>query len=233
MSLFVKLVPIFIVVFLQAEATAREIHALKSIIKAIEIHKLESKYPVANLEQRIEQLKKQKLDKKWPAPASAAKPQPQLQQHQQQRQQQQKKSNKRQKQKQKQHSGNKYPRTSAMAAAAAAAQKNVGGANPALHQYEQPLIQSTGLLPEHQNPYKSSQAMPYGMLGPNPTISPYAGPSAGPYGFSSVPMGSSGNPSQVGSHLFSSEPNMPSGYYDRITAYGGLPHYYHTSYYPQ
>ncbi|KAF7815938.1 FRIGIDA-like protein 1 [Senna tora] len=195
------------------EATAREIHALKTVMKAIESHKLESEYPLASLEQRIEQLKKQKPDKKRPAPTSAAKPQ--------QHQQQQTKNNL-----QNQNSGIKRLQTSAPVAPVAAP-KNANSANSVLHQYQQPIVQPTGLLPEHQNPYMGPQAMPYG------TIPPYTAPSAGPYGFSSVPMGSSGNPNPVASHLYSSEPNVHSGYYDRITAYGGLPHYHHPSYYPQ
>ncbi|XP_054819489.1 FRIGIDA-like protein 1 [Prosopis cineraria] len=208
-----------------AEATSREIHKLRSVIKAIQSHKLESEYPISGLEQRIELLEKE--GKKRPAYALAAKPQPQSQQHQQQQQQQHQKKNIKS-QERKQHNGNKLPRVSVPAV-----QQNAGSASSALHQYQLPFVHSTGLLTKHQDSCLSSQATPYSMVGPTPTISPYTGPSAGSYDFASVPMGSSGNPSQVGSHPYSSEPNFPSGYYDRITAYSGLPHYYRSSYYPQ
>ncbi|XP_028777861.1 FRIGIDA-like protein 1 [Neltuma alba] len=213
-----------------AEATSREIHKLRSVIKAIQSHKLESEYPIASLEKRVEQLEKQKVGKKRPLSALAAKPQPQSQQRQQQQHQLHQKNIK--SQEQKQHSGSMHPQIS-VPVAPAAVQLNVGSANSALHQYQQPLIQSTGLLPKHQISYITSQAMPYSMVASTSTISPSTGPSAGSYDFASIPMGSSGNPSQVGSHPYSSELNFPSGYCDRITAYSGLSRYYHSSYYPQ
>ncbi|KAF7831306.1 FRIGIDA-like protein 1 [Senna tora] len=188
-----------------SEVTAREIHALKTVIKVIVSHKLESEYPPASLEQRMELLKKQMSNRKRPGPASLTKPQ-------------QKKKKQRQR---------LYFQTSAPVGPA-----NV--ANAASNQYQQPLVQPTGLLPEQLNPYMSLQAMPYGMVGPTPTISSYTGPSAGPYGYTGVPLGSSGNPSQGGSHLYTSEPHSQPGYYDRTTASNGygLQHYY-ASYYPQ
>lgn len=210
------------------EAISREIHKLRSVVKAIQKYNLESEYPIAGVEQRIEQLEQQKLDKKRPAAYTlAARSQPQPQQHQQQ-----KKNIK--SQEQRQHIGNKHPRVS-VPVAPAALQQNVGSANLALHQYQQPLIHSTGLLPKHQNSYMSSQAMPYSMVGPASTVTPYTGPSAGSYDVPgpSVSMVSSGNPSQVGSHPYSSKPNMLSSYYDGIATHSGLPHYYHSSYYPQ
>lgn len=207
--------PIFIDVFLQNEITAREIHALKSVIKVIENHNLESEFPRASLEQRIEQLKKHKANVKHMAPTSAAKPP----QHQQQQ------------------SGVKRPRTSDPVGPAAVP-NNISSVSSTIHQYQQPLFQSTGLLPEHSNPYMGLPAMPYGMVDPTPTISPYTGPSTGPYGLAGVPMGPSGNPGQGDSHPNSSEPHVPSGYYDGASAYGGvsayggfgLQQYYQTSY---
>lgn len=95
---------IFIEVILQIETTAREIHALKSVIKIIENLKLESEYPRASLERRIEQLKREKRNMKHSAPASAVKPP----QHQLQ-QQKQKRNIQKQKQ---QQSGIKRPRIS-------------------------------------------------------------------------------------------------------------------------
>lgn len=230
MPQLVVLFPCLLRYFLQNEITARETHALKSVIKVIENNELESEYPPSILEERIELLKKQKNNRKHTASAFSAKPQPQ---QQQQQQQQPKKKRQRLKQKQPQQNGNKHPRISAPVGPAVVP-KNVGLANSASHQYQQPYVPPTGLLPEQLNPYMSSQAMPYGMVGPTPTISPYTGPLAGSYGFAGVPMGSSGNPSQGGLHPYTSEPNLQSGYYDRTTAHSGygLQQYYQ-HYYPQ
>lgn len=73
-------VPVFIWVFLQSEITAREIHALKSAIKVIESHNLQSEYPPESLQQRIEQLMKHKANVKYAASAFSAKPPPHQQQ---------------------------------------------------------------------------------------------------------------------------------------------------------
>ncbi|KAI9074686.1 hypothetical protein K1719_043340 [Acacia pycnantha] len=200
------------------EATAREIHALKSVIKVIENHKLESQYPPTILEQQIVRLNMQKSDRK-------RKIHPQSQP--QQKQQQQKK-----KQQLQVPHNHPYPRTSAQVGPTAV-QNIVSVANSALHQYQRTVVQPTGLLSEQLNSYMSSQAVPYGMVGQTSTISPYTGPSVRPYGLAGVPMGSSGNPTPGGSHLYS-EPNLQSGYHDRTTTYSGygLQQYYQ-SHYPQ
>ncbi|TKY57372.1 FRIGIDA protein 2 [Spatholobus suberectus] len=191
------------------EITAREIHALKSAIKVIESHNLESEYPPESLQQRIEQLMKHKANVKYAASAFSAKPP----QHQQQQ------------------SGIKRPRMSAPVGSAAVL-SSVSGASSTAHHYQQPHFQSSGLLPEHLNPYMNLPTMPYGMKAPTPTISPYTGASTGPYGLDGVPMGPSGNLGQGGSLPNSAEPLMPSGYYDSVSAYGGygLQNYYQTSY---
>ncbi|RDX79402.1 FRIGIDA-like protein 2, partial [Mucuna pruriens] len=201
------------------EITAREIHALKSAIKVIESYHLESEYPPESLQQRIEQLTKHKANVK-----NAAKP---PQHHQQ-------------------LSGIKRPRMSTPLGSAAVL-NSVSGASSTLHHYQQPhfqssgllpeqqphfqssgllseqqpYFQSSGLLPEHLNPYMSHPTMSYGMKAPTPTISPYTGASTGPYGLDSVPVGPSGNLGQGGSLPNSSEPLMPSRYYDSVSAYGG------------
>ncbi|KAL3007060.1 hypothetical protein AAZX31_08G314300 [Glycine max] len=210
------------------ESTSREINTLRMVIKTIESYKLESEYPLASLEQHIEQLKRQKTNNKHAAPTSAAKPP----QHKQQQQQQQQKRNM---QKQPQQTGIKRPRASAPVGSAAVL-KNVNNVNSTIHHYQQHLVHPSGLFTEHPNPYMSSPAMPFGMVAPTPNVPPYAGPSAGPYGHDGVPMGPSGNPSLGGSHLSSSEPHGQTvGYYDRASTYGGigLQHYYQASYYPQ
>ncbi|KAE9614752.1 hypothetical protein Lal_00036153 [Lupinus albus] len=194
-----------------AEITAREIHGLKSVIKVIENHNLESEFPCASLEQRIEELKKQKANPP---------------KHEQQQ------------------SGVKRPRISAPVGPAAVV-NNVGSASSTIHQYGQPIFRSTGLLPEHPNPFLGlppmpygmvpptpampygvvppTPAMPYGMVPPTPAISPYPGPSTRPYGPAVVPMGPTGNSGRGDPHLTPSEPHLPpSGY--------GLQHYYRNSY---
>lgn len=195
---------LFILVFLQKEITAREINALKSVIKVIENHNLESEFPTTSIEQRIEELKKLKT-----TPAFAAKPP----QHQQQQ------------------SGIKRPRISAPVGPAAVF-NNANSASSNINQYQQPHFQSTGLLPEHSNPYMNLPPLPYGVMAPTPTVPSYTGPSTGPYGIDGVPTGHSGNLGEGGSHPNSSETLVPSGYYDSVPAYEGygLQHYYKTSY---
>ncbi|OIW16387.1 hypothetical protein TanjilG_19103 [Lupinus angustifolius] len=172
-----------------AEITTREIHGLKSVIKVIENHNLESEFPRASLEQRIEELKKQKANPP---------------QHEQQQ------------------NRVKRPRISAPVGPAAVV-NSVGSASSTIHQYGQPIFHSTGLLPEHPNPYLGLPARPYGMVPPTPAISPYPGPSTGPYGPAVVPMGPTGNPGRGYPHLTPSVPNVPpSGF--------GLQHYYRGSY---
>lgn len=210
------------------ESTNKEINTLRSVIKIIENHELESEYPRASLEQRIKQLKRQKTDIMRPVLASAAKNSQRKQQQQQQQQPQ-----RRNKQKPKQ-TGIKRPWTSAPVGPAPVL-KNINNVNSTMHHYQQPPAHPSGLFPEHPNPYMSSPAMPYGMLAPSPNVPPYAVRSAGPYGHDGLPMGPSGNPSLGGAHLSSSEAHVPTGYYDRASNYGGIDpqHYYQTSYYPQ
>lgn len=57
----------------QNEANERELCALKVVIKSIEEHKLEEKYPIDPLQKRVIQLEKVKADKK--RAADAARPQ--------------------------------------------------------------------------------------------------------------------------------------------------------------
>ena len=131
---------------------------------------------------------------------------------------------KQQKQKQ-QPNGFKHPRASAPVGHAAV-RMNVDNGNLTMHQYRDPLVHPSGLLPEHPNPYMSSTAVPFGMVAPTPTISPYTGPSAGPYGIAGVPIGTSGSPSLGSSHINLLEPHVQSGGI-------GLQYYYQTSYYSQ
>ncbi|KAK7371950.1 hypothetical protein VNO80_05317 [Phaseolus coccineus] len=227
------------------EITAREVHALKSAIKVIESHNLQTEYPPESLQQRIDQLTKHKTNLKYNASAFSAKP-PSHQQLQ---------------------SGIKRPRISTPVGSAAVL-NSVGGASSTPHHYKQPHFQSSGLLPEqqplfhspgllleqqprfhssgllpepqphfqsqgllseHRNPYMNLPTMSYGMKAPSPTILPYTGTSTGPYGLDGVPKGPSGNLGHGGSLPNSSEPLVLSGYHDSVSAYG-VQHYYQTSY---
>ncbi|ONI13593.1 hypothetical protein PRUPE_4G232500 [Prunus persica] len=178
------------------EATAKETGALKSVIKVIEDLKLQSDYPPAVLQKRLEQLEKEKANRKRHAEAPAVKPQ----QHKQQ-------TAKQQKLKQQQY-GNKHPRMTAPVGPAAVSNS----------------INAAGLLPA------------YALSGTATPIPPYAGSSAGLYGFAGGQMGFLGNPGPASNHLYSSDHYVPSGYYNRQTAYGGYgvpPEYRPPSHYPQ
>ncbi|KAG7957832.1 hypothetical protein I3843_11G194900 [Carya illinoinensis] len=215
----------------QNEAAAREVGAIKSVIKVIESHNLDSEYPRANLEKRIEMLEKLIANRKRPAQAHPMKPQ---QPQQQEPKKQKKHLQPKKEQQQQQQSQSKRPRTAALVDNVAVPLV-VGGVSSTIHEYQQPHTRVTGSLPDCSAPYVSSSAAPYGMVGQTPTIAPYTGSSGRRYGFPGNPVGFTGNPSPVGSHLYSSEPYLTSDYYDRPTAYSGydVPPEYHPSYYPR
>lgn len=202
---------IFYLVSPQNEATAKEVGAMKSVIKVIEDYKLESEYPREILEKQIERLEKQKADRKRPAAKSQ---QPNKQQQ----------------------SGNKRPRSDARVGVAAVP-TSYGAVNSisTVHSYQQSHLQSTGLIPDGPAPHVSSSAALYGMSGLTPPIAPYVGSSAALYALAGAAMGFSGNPSGGSSLVYPSEPYVASDYYERPTAYGGygVPSKYHPSYYPQ
>ncbi|XP_057966410.1 truncated FRIGIDA-like protein 1 [Malania oleifera] len=191
------------------EATAKQTFALKQVIKCIEDHNLESKYSKEKLERRLEKLEKQKARRNRPKVAAAIK-----------LQQQQPKSQ--------QRNGNKHPWTTAPAVP-----KNLSGANSTAPHFQQPQLQSAGLLPNRPAPYLTPSAGPYGLVGSAPSAAPYASSSAGLHGFAGTSMGLLGNLSPTRSHLYSSGSHVPSGYYDMPPAYGGYGSQYHPSYYPQ
>lgn len=210
---------------MQNEATGKEITALKSVIRVIEQRKLDSEYPKEILEKRIEQLEKQKAERKGPSAVPAFKPthlQHQLS-----------------KEMQNQQSGNKRPRLEANFVPSANP-TIFRAANTTLPSYQQSHLQSTGLSPDGLAQYVSSSAAPYGFSGLVPSAAAYAGSSAGTYGLAGAPVGFPGDRSATSSHLYAAETYLPSGYYDRPTSYGGagpsgysLPPQYHPSYYPQ
>ncbi|GAU28397.1 hypothetical protein TSUD_257250 [Trifolium subterraneum] len=189
------------------EIKSRQIHSLKSVLKVIETYNLDSEFPRASLEKRIDELNKQRRAGVKPAPpAFAAKPL----QHQQQ-----------------QLSGLKRPLTSTPFGPAPVL-NNVGSANSTIHQYQQQLLPrfpSTSLLPDHPSPYMSMPpTMSFGMKVPTPTVSSYTGPSTGPYGLDGVPMAASSNLDQVGSYPNSAQPQVFSGYHAPMATSGNLDH---------
>lgn len=189
----------------QNEATDKEISALKNVVKFIKDHKLENEYPKETLEKRIAGLEKQKSERKRAAASALSA-----------------------KAKSQQPKGSKRPRTMAPPAPS----------NPPAVQ----LGPATG---------------PYGLLGPNPSVASYTGrpaaplsgvgsisnvatapygaaSSAGLYGYAGAPTGLPRNQSPITPQLYTVESHVPSGYYDRPTAYSGYglpPHQYpHSSY---
>jgi hypothetical protein len=222
---------------MQNKATDKELVAMKSVIKVIESHNLDSQFPRANLEKCIEALEKLIVNRKRPAAAPPAKPQqPQQQQPKKQKKHLQPKKQKKhlQPKKLQQQSRSKHPRI-APPFGHAAVPVIVDGANSTISHYRQSHLQSAGLLLDCPAPYVSSSSVPYGTVGQTPTIAPFTGSSAGLYGFPGALVGFGGNPSPSSSHLYLSEPYLPSNYYDGSTAYGGygVRPEYHPSYHPQ
>ncbi|XP_059666504.1 truncated FRIGIDA-like protein 1 [Cornus florida] len=196
---------------LMNEATMRETGALKSVIKVIEDHNLESEYPKESIVKRIEELEEEKAGRKRPAPM------PQRQQSNQQ----------------KKSGGSKRPRTTA-SAGPAAIPNSVADGNSTVPTFQQPNLQAAGLLPDHPAPFFSAPAGPYGLAGSNLAVAPFSGSFDGQYGFSGSPFGFPGNLPPRGSHQYPSELYMPPGF-DGPVAYGGygLPPQHHPSYHPQ
>ncbi|GAV86846.1 Frigida domain-containing protein [Cephalotus follicularis] len=219
----------------QNEARAKELSALRSVIKVIAEHKLESDYPLENIERRIKLLEKEKADRKGhPAARVAAEAQKQQQAEQPLMKKKKKMMMMQQQQQQQQkQSGNKRPRTTAYVGPTAVPMR-LAGANSAPNTFPKAHSQPASLLPDHPASYSSSPAVPYGLMGSSSAAVPYAGSSAELYGLAVGSSGYPGNPNASGSSLYS-ESHMPSGYYDWTAAYGGygLPPQYHQSYYPQ
>eukprot|EP00262_Sarcandra_glabra_P003501 TRINITY_DN14238_c0_g1_i1.p1 TRINITY_DN14238_c0_g1~~TRINITY_DN14238_c0_g1_i1.p1 ORF type:complete len:488 (+),score=98.74 TRINITY_DN14238_c0_g1_i1:173-1636(+) len=177
----------------QNEAIAKEIAALKTVIKIIEEHNLESEYSHEGLEKRVAQLEKLKVDRKReraPPTVAASKPQ--------------------------QQPGNKRPRPDTSAASAAA---------------RAVLPQSQLHLSDRVPSYIGSTG-PYGLAGSS-TL--YDRPVSS---FLDSPLGYGGARSPPRSHLYSSDPLMTSGSYDKPMGYGsypfssGLPPPYRPSFFP-
>ncbi|PIA58141.1 hypothetical protein AQUCO_00500230v1 [Aquilegia coerulea] len=138
------------------EATAKELAAVRAIIKCIEEHKLESEYPRGILDKRVEQLEKQKADRKRTATSSTP-------------------ADKRQ-----QQSGNKRPRPEAtrIVSAPSVPQTHMQPVSSVLDRFPPYISSSTqyglvGTTPT-VDPYMTGAVGPYGLVA-NPVRS---------YGFS-------------------------------------------------
>ncbi|CAI9756827.1 unnamed protein product [Fraxinus pennsylvanica] len=193
------------------EAVMKEISALKSVIKCIDDHGLESQYPKHILVTRIEKLEKEKADKKRPATAPVPKP-PQQAKQQKQR-------------------GNK--RVKEVTGPSAVKKKN--HSKRVLLPSQPSHVQTSGLFLDHTALYHSSPAGAYGRGGPHVAADMYAGSSAGLHGFPGAPMGFSGNVNQTAANAYPSERQGQPSYYDAAIGYGGygIPPQYHPGYYPQ
>ncbi|CAI9784106.1 unnamed protein product [Fraxinus pennsylvanica] len=195
------------------EAVMKEISALKSVIKCIDDHGLESQYPKHILVTRIEKLEKEKVDKKHPATGPVPKPQQQA---------------KNQKQR-----GNK--RMKAVALPSVTKKKN--RSNPVVLPSQPSHVQTAGLLPDHAALHHSSPAGVYSRAVPHVAADMYAGSSAGVHGFTGAHMGFSGNLNQTAATAYPSEQQGQPSYYGAAIGYGGygmpVPPQYHPGYYPQ
>ncbi|KAJ4976330.1 hypothetical protein NE237_001436 [Protea cynaroides] len=184
----------------QNEATAKEIAALKAVIKYIEEHNLDSQYPSENLSKRILQLEKQKAERKRPAATPAAK----------------------------KPTGNKRPRFSPPAAYPKTMHgtTTIASVPQISHtQLQQQQQQHSSLLPDRVTPYLGSAPGPYGLTGQS-SLGHYGSSSSGLYGVAGNPISYGGNLSPARSHLYSSDSNPPTGLYDRPYSYAagyGLP----------
>lgn len=244
--------------FEQNEGTAKEVGALKSVIKFIEDYKLDSDYPRVHLEKRIEQLEKQQANRKRPAgvsPVMARQRQPQQPQQARQRFKKQKLHLKKQTPRHfnRPHMvgpvgsavpnivgmGNltypQYPQTHLHSAGLVADPYQQSLLQPAgLLQnhpvsYAQSHLQPAGMLPDHSAPFESSSAMAYGMAMAGST------PAVASYhGSSAEYYGMAGGPmGYPGNATTGTSHTYPSEPY-APPGYGvGVPPTYHPSYYPQ
>ncbi|PIA38404.1 hypothetical protein AQUCO_02800245v1 [Aquilegia coerulea] len=192
----------------QNEAIAKETAYLRAMTKCIEEYKLETQYDRQSLDKRIEQLEKQKVERKRPI-VTAPSPVFRSQQNQQMQLQ----------------NGNKRLRLEVSNIADVA--MNTFAPSSQIH------IQPTGLLREYVAPYPSSSPH-YSLAGTTPTIlPPYMSGATGPSsGATSLNINTNQSPSLP--HLYSSESHLPSGIYDRPLAFGGyglLPSYGSSSFY--
>ncbi|GMJ11542.1 FRIGIDA like 1 [Hibiscus trionum] len=205
-------------------AADREIGALKSVIKIIEEHNLETEYSLEPLQKCIEQLEKQQADRKAPATPAAFKLPPQEAARKVRKLLAQQAKRKMQVPGKQQQSGNKHPKTTASVVHAVPS-LSAAGTTSVIHPFQQAHLQPAGLLPNHSAAYLRSPAVPFGFPGSTPAANPYAGPSAPMYGLAGAPTGFPSNPNPA-SHLYNNDWRPTYGTY-------GLPPQYRPSYHRQ
>ncbi|XP_026392854.1 FRIGIDA-like protein 3 [Papaver somniferum] len=228
----------------QNEATAKQISALKAIVKCIEEHKLEAEYPREGLDVHISQLEKQLSSKKRATnvPAAVGK----QQQKQQAQPPQQHSGNKRSGttagSSQQQHTGNKRSRGPPSSQALPSSAKSVGVPPSQADYYEPPPSQAEYYHPSSMLLHGQDRVSPYlgGALssahhysvGPSSAHhyrdlsgSQYSSSSGapGPYGAGSSSLNYGLNLSPSRSQLYSFEHHLSNALYERsvAAAHGG------------
>ncbi|KAL1556208.1 truncated FRIGIDA-like protein 1 [Salvia divinorum] len=196
------------------DAAMKEISALKSVIKCVEEHGLESQYPKDEMLMRIKKLEKEKADRKRPAAA----PVPKLQLPPKQQKQN--------------GNGNKRIKP---AAAPSPFKRKFNGNSGFRPPHPSSMMRVGGLLPDPAASYLGSSSGVYGMPGSLVAASPYVGSSADLCGLPGAPLGYSGNLNPSTSNAYTLETHAQPGYYNRAVGYGGydVPSQYPPVYYPQ
>lgn len=165
----------------------KEITALKSVIKCVEEHGLESQYPKDEMLMCIKKLEKEKADRKRPAAAHVPKPQ--------------------QPPKQPMHNGNKRGKASA---APSAFNRKFNG-NSFFHPPQPPSMQRACPLQGHASPYLGPSSGAYGIAGPLVVAAPYVGSSPDLYGFPGATLGYSANLNPSTSSSYNPEAHAQPG----------------------
>ncbi|KAJ8766592.1 hypothetical protein K2173_023839 [Erythroxylum novogranatense] len=209
----------------QNEVRSREVNSLKSVLKLVEEHNLESELPTSELKKRIGILENQKENanaiSKQLATSADNRSQQQLQAGK--LKQIKKQKGKQQPKKQLQQSGNKRPRI--VAPPSPAAGPFIGHGSSSISPYQHSHLQPAPMLPT---------AGSYGVVGSSIPVAPYVGSSAQPYGLVGSAVCFAGNSGPTATYQYSSESHTPSVYYERPAGYGGYsyPPQHHQPYYP-
>ncbi|KAK8519850.1 hypothetical protein V6N12_003818 [Hibiscus sabdariffa] len=149
-----------------ATDSEREIGALKSVIKIIEEHNLETEYSLEPLQKCIEQLEKQQADRKAAATPAAfkLKQQKAVQKARELVARQAKRKREKQVTGTQQQSGNKHPKTTASVVRAVSS-SSAAGTTPVILPFQQVHLHPAGLWPIHSAAYLRSPAPMYGLAG--------------------------------------------------------------------
>ncbi|KAI4320823.1 hypothetical protein MLD38_034268 [Melastoma candidum] len=210
----------------QKEATVRELLALKSAIKVIKEHRLESEYPIMDLEAHIQLLEKPSGESRPIKPHSQPSKQNQNEKHGGKR-----KVLGRGKE---QLQGRKRPRGEASSGHVSIPKMKISGTIPPVPIFQHSYPPTAVARAHGPPPYSISPPKPYHLVNSAPTASSYPGPSNGVYGIVGAPASYSSDPIPPQPYVYPSEAQTPQ-YYDRPNPYGGYayPSHYNHSYYPQ